>query len=266
VSVSLLPALLVLLAACGAGDEEGSTANRAHAQKAQSSPGVIAPASSPYRVVAVTNGGSITGHVLTDGALPADTNAATPKDPSVCGAAVADGSLVHRGDSLGNVVVWIRDARQGRALPTERRLEIVHDRCVITPRVLTAVVGSTVNVRNLDPMVYRMTAERDGVRDTVTIFRMSDPGQVVPSERLARRAGLVKLDCDQNEWARGWIAVFDHPYYAITREDGSFRIDSLPPGRYHLEAWHERAVKPVEREIEVRAGEDAAVEVRIGLK
>jgi hypothetical protein len=30
-----------------------------------------------------------------------------------------------------------------------------------------------------------------------------------------------------------------HPYYAITDEDGKFRLDEVPPGRYRLVVWHE---------------------------
>jgi hypothetical protein len=34
--------------------------------------------------------------------------------------------------------------------------------------------------------------------------------------------------------------VFDHPYFAVTSRDGSFSIDSIPPGTYTLYVWHER--------------------------
>ena len=36
-----------------------------------------------------------------------------------------------------------------------------------------------------------------------------------------------------------YIGAVDHPYFAVTGEDGSFRIENLPPGTYVLEAWHE---------------------------
>ncbi len=35
------------------------------------------------------------------------------------------------------------------------------------------------------------------------------------------------------------VAVFDHPFFAVTGPDGSFSLDGLPPGDYVVEVWHE---------------------------
>jgi hypothetical protein len=39
---------------------------------------------------------------------------------------------------------------------------------------------------------------------------------------------------------KAWVAVLDHPYFAVTGEDGSFDLRGLPPGEYTLEVWHEK--------------------------
>ena len=39
---------------------------------------------------------------------------------------------------------------------------------------------------------------------------------------------------------KSYIAVFKHPYFAVTGANGSFDIKNLPPGTYTLEAWHEK--------------------------
>ena len=35
--------------------------------------------------------------------------------------------------------------------------------------------------------------------------------------------------------------VFDHPYFALTDDQGRFTIPNLPAGSYTLKAWHEEA-------------------------
>jgi hypothetical protein len=55
--------------------------------------------------------------------------------------------------------------------------------------------------------------------------------------------------------------VFDHPYFAITAPNGTFRIDGVPAGRYRLKVWHERA-KVAEQVVEVGAA-GAAVSVAV---
>jgi hypothetical protein len=36
-----------------------------------------------------------------------------------------------------------------------------------------------------------------------------------------------------------YMGVFDHPFFAVTGDDGTFSLKKLPPGEYTLEAWHE---------------------------
>ncbi|MBI2095918.1 MAG: carboxypeptidase regulatory-like domain-containing protein [Candidatus Omnitrophica bacterium] len=50
----------------------------------------------------------------------------------------------------------------------------------------------------------------------------------------------IKMRCDVHFWMASFIHVLDHPFYAVTGDDGSYRIDGLPAGAYTIEVWHEK--------------------------
>jgi hypothetical protein len=50
----------------------------------------------------------------------------------------------------------------------------------------------------------------------------------------------VYLQCDIHVWMTAYVFVFDHPYFAITKADGSFTIPRVPAGmEVQVMAWHE---------------------------
>src|SRR3989338_7992758 len=50
---------------------------------------------------------------------------------------------------------------------------------------------------------------------------------------------MVKMKCDVHPWMTGYIGVLSHPFFAVTDDQGTFKIENLPPGEYTIEAWHE---------------------------
>ena len=39
---------------------------------------------------------------------------------------------------------------------------------------------------------------------------------------------------------KSWVLVQDHPFFAVTDENGNYRIDNIPPGTYEVIAWQEK--------------------------
>jgi hypothetical protein len=67
------------------------------------------------------------------------------------------------------------------------------------------------------------------------------PGKSL-SLKLEPESQPVQLACDIHPWMRARVWVFDHPYFDVTKEDGTFEIKNVPTGvELAVVAWHEAA-------------------------
>lgn len=212
----------------------------------------IAATAGRYRAEPIPAPGRVTGTIRIGGDVPADTVVRPTSDAEVCGSAFLDASL-DRGDrTLGGAVVWLEGVAAGKPMPLVRRYDVTHDRCRLVPRVQGAVVGGTLNIRSLDRTTHRTRITRAGDFEPLAVVTETEDGQVVPVERVLDAPGPLELTCAAHPWTRAFVAVFDHPYFAVTAREGGFEIDSVPPGTYTLKVWHER-FPPVARQITVAA-------------
>jgi hypothetical protein len=65
-----------------------------------------------------------------------------------------------------------------------------------------------------------------------------------------------------------YVGLIEHPYYAVTGEDGTFTIKNVPPGKYTVEAVHRKthpSGKGISQPVEVSASggtADFAIELK----
>ncbi len=233
--------LAVLSAACGTDADGASSGGTRSVAAPPLPPPVIAPLGAPYRSTgAAIDGGVVAGTVRVAGALSQDTTVRPVRDAGVCGSSFVDETIRTRGDSLRDAVVWLVGVRGGKPVPLSKRYELTARRCRLEPRVQTVLTGGTVNVKSADALIHetRLLDHRTG--ETLGLVQHNDFGQLVPVQTPFATGRLIEVRSDTYGWMRGWIAVFDHPYFAMSAANGTFEISDVPPGRYELRAWHER--------------------------
>jgi hypothetical protein len=226
--------------------------------------GGVAPGGGPkrvrYRAVTMTAWGRVTGKVDVDGDRPKDTTVTLTYDQKTCGDSLVDHTIEYDGGLVG-AIVWLEDISTGKAIPMERRYEITNERCALIPRAQAVMMGGTLNIRSLDTAEHRTRLRLEPQRKPKRIVSLHMSGQVVPVEDVIAKPGRVIVTCDRHPWTRGWILVFDHPYFVQTAAKGEFVIDSVPPGHYRLIAWHER-FGSVEQQIAVTANAETKAPLR----
>jgi hypothetical protein len=158
------------------------------------------------------------------------------KNRQFCGATLPNEALLigARG-GLRNAVVTLNPTDWVAAAPPAR-IVLDNQRCAFVPHVQVAGLGSDLLLKNSDPILHTVHA-RAGKE---TLFNVGLPTWRQVVKRLDR-AGIVRIDCDVlHTWMSAVIVVVTTPYFTITDADGNFALDSLPPGSYRVDVWHER--------------------------
>lgn len=216
-------------------------------------PPVVTTPAQPYRAVNVSAGGKIAGIIEFDGAFPADSVIQLTADQAGCGQSVVDRRVDRTGKRVAGAAVWLTDIREGRAIPLERRFVLENEDCVIVPRVQTVVAGGTLNMVSADVVMHRNKIIDVATGEVVGIAPFNDNGQVVPFDGLLKKTAQLEVVDELHPWSKAHLIVLDHPYHAVSGKSGDFRIDGIPPGTYHLRAWHP-ALGLVDETVTVSAG------------
>ncbi|MDB4915931.1 MAG: hypothetical protein JWM95_3575, partial [Gemmatimonadetes bacterium] len=204
-----------------------------------SAPGdvLLGSASSGYSVAPVASPGTVSGTVSLASAITPALAASTGRDSAICGASIPDASVQQQGSNLAGVVVWLDGVHSGKAFNLERRLELESLHCKLSPRVQVAATGSSVNILGHDKLRQHLRFTATGEPAPRANILLGSGEQVIPTDLPFKSAGMVTITDEGHPWTRAYIAVFEHPYFAVTGANGSFSIEGVPPGTYTLRAW-----------------------------
>lgn len=183
------------------------------------------------------------------------------KSRTFCGASVADETLlVTAAGGLRNAAVILKPrGRAEVARPTSLVLD--NQRCAFTPHVQIAPVGSTLLLKNSDPILHTVHARLG----RETLFNVGLPKWRQVTKPLDR-PGVIRIDCDVlHTWMSAAIIVTESPYYFVSDDKGEFYFDGIPAGLYDLEVWHERLGRQSQL-IAVRDNQTTDVDVVFGLE
>jgi plastocyanin len=126
------------------------------------------------------------------------------------------------------------------------------------PRVIAVQHGRTVRFDNSDNINHSVSIFSTVKENSLNVFvTAKDP---VTKEFAAEKAPL-RVGCVLHPSMTAWIYVAPHPWVAVSDAKASFAIKDVPPGKYKLILRHPDTGLRDERDVDVRAGKSAKVDV-----
>ena len=195
-------------------------------------------------ILPTASAANITGKMTLKGTPPPEVP--IPFDPS-CGKLHTGPDTTHffqvgPGGELADVFVYIKEGAKPTPAPAESK-ELDQVGCIYTPYIFGLQTGQKLLIKNSDPGILH------------NIHVLPDPKSGNKESNQAQLKGqdltktfdhpevLLHFKCDVHNWMHAYAGVLDHPYYAVSAKDGTFKISNLPPGKYVLEAYHRKAGK-----------------------
>jgi plastocyanin len=258
-TLGLLGISLAIVACAGEGsgspDDSASAPGGAdEPPSTTSSPTTGAPAAEPF----AGETGTVRGTVRYAGAVPEPRSFVPEGDAAVCGAAKRVIAVdLAPGGALRDAVVTLAAPASGGPPPDGGAL-LDQSGCEFVPHVIVARVGETVRVRNSDPLTHNV---HTAAFDNRTVNRMQPAGGD-DLELTFDAPERIRVQCDIHPWMSAWIIVTDHPWAAVTGEDGGFELPGVPAGERSVEVWQE-ALGEETRSVSVAPGDvtDLAIEL-----
>lgn len=196
------------------------------------------PSTGDYEVVEVSGGGSLSGRVVWVGPLPDPVTARGSMDPELCGAESTLPLLrIGARGGVADTVIVIDGIRSGRAVETSDSTLLRATGCAFSPHVLAVGRGRRLRIENGDPVVHdaRASDGRGSLRFDIGLPTLGASSEVA----LGDPAILRVVDDAGHPGMLAWVHVVEHPYFAVSDDDGRFRIEGVPPGTYTVRVWHE---------------------------
>jgi hypothetical protein len=144
-------------------------------------------------------------------------------------------------NGIAGAVVFLRKVEASRSRPWDlpplrvamKDRQIVIDQGGKSTFVAGFVLsGDTVEMNSHSSEVEMLRARG------AAFFTLAFPEPEKPLRRVLDTPGLVELSSAAGHyWARSFIFVAEHPYFARTDAAGKFQIDNVPDGDYELVCW-----------------------------
>lgn len=200
-----------------------------------------------YEEGPVVDGGTLRGKVYLEGDVPPARVFHLIFSPNIefC-RRISDGSgnrMLHefktaKDGGFEDVVISLIGVKTGK--PFTHKPIIWLEDCQIRPFVTPVRNNQPVTIANNDTIFHGIQGYTLDSKYTFRMFSKQLPGKANIQENIEFRPGhyIFRTQCGQHDFMQSWGIAVGNPYFDVTNDEGEYEIANIPPGTYHLIAWH----------------------------
>jgi plastocyanin len=230
-------AISLSFAACGGKDEDALLEE----EEATPAPGAAPVAGGAPAAAPATGAATVTGKVAFEGTAPTMEKLRMDAD-AFCKAAHAQPVysqevVVNPNNTLQWVFVYVKEGVAGSYPAPTTPVTIDQQGCQYHPHVFGLQAGQPLKILNSDSTLHNIHA----LPKKNAEFNIGQPFKGMETlKKFDTPEVPVHFKCDVHKWMGAYAGVVNHPFFAVTSDQGTFEIKNLPPGNYVIEAWHEK--------------------------
>jgi plastocyanin len=186
--------------------------------------------------------GSVIGTIRFRGRRPAPKVIDMSNEPACVeahhGKAYDESLVVNKGGLMANAFVYIKSGLEGKTFEIPATpVTIDQSGCWFRPRVMGIQTGQIFKVVNSDPVTHNIHPMAQTNREWNHSQGAGDPAI---ARKFTKSEIMIPVKCNIHSWMHAYIGVLNHPYFAVSKDDGSFEIGNLPSGTYTVAVWQEK--------------------------
>jgi plastocyanin len=187
----------------------------------------------------------LTGTVTLKGTPPAEKEITPLKEDANCGKLVAATPktthyVVGAKGELANAIIIVKGVPGAKSTGASAAPAVMDQKsCLYVPHILAVQTGQKITIKNSDPVLHNVhTTPAVAGNEEKNLAQLAGAADINLS--FTKEESFLRFKCDVHPWMFAYVTVVDHPYFAVSGADGTFKITGLPAGKYTVEAQHRK--------------------------
>ena len=189
---------------------------------------------------------------------------------------------VGKDGGLKNAVVAVVDVEDKAFVDGYKGTEVIAEFCEFLPYSGVVVNNKNFHVENHDadpddpkstqgvlhnPHSFTVKGSTSATGFNIGLAKKGDKlDKPVTFRGGAEKDGFYRLQCDQHEFMQSFFLPVSNPHFAVVKDDGTFEIKDVPPGKHKVVAWHPFVAKGKKTEFEVEVADGGTANLKAELK